>query len=164
MPPLTIIITTFAGVVPLCTGAATKGGDPDPTGDESHITISTDYINFPKSLDGGAGGFQIGDALQSQSTEKQQHLQFSSLDGDLIDLKLGPDDELIVDFGGNAPATIVYGRAPTISNWSTVQAAVGLTGATVTPLSPAWKEAVEGVGLAMSIRAKRFYSAVRCAF
>ena len=79
-------------------GAAARGGDPDPYDDESTVEIAGGEISWTGG--GGGGPYAIGSLPATARSPDNEEIKFS----------LNSDGDLVVDFGYAAPATIVYAR------------------------------------------------------
>ena len=79
-------------------GAAARGGDPDPYDDESTVEIAGGKISWTGG--GGGGPYAIASLPATARSPDNEEIKFS----------LNSDGDLVVDFGYAAPATIVYAR------------------------------------------------------
>ena len=79
-------------------GAAARGGDPDPYDDESTVEISGGKISWTGG--GGGGPYAIASLPATVASPDSEEIKFS----------LNSDGDLVVEFGYASPATIVYAR------------------------------------------------------
>ena len=79
-------------------GAAARGGDPDPYDEESTVEISGGKISWTNG--GGGGPYAVASLPATVASPDSEEIKFS----------LNSDGDLVVDFGYAAPATIVYAR------------------------------------------------------
>ena len=86
-------------------GAAARGGDPDPYDDESTVEIAGGKISWTNG--GGGGPYAVASLPATARSPDNEEMKFS----------LNSDGDLVVEFGYAAPATIVYARqgAPSTS-------------------------------------------------
>ena len=87
-------------------GAAARGGDPDPYDDESTVEIAGGKISWTGG--GGGGPYAIGSLPATARSPDNEEMKFS----------LNDDGDLLVEFGYASPATIIYARqgAPSTSS------------------------------------------------
>ena len=79
-------------------GAAARGGDPDPYDDESTVEIAGGKISWTGG--GGGGPYAIGSLPATVASPDSEEIKFS----------LNSDGDLVIEFGYASPATIVYAR------------------------------------------------------
>ena len=79
-------------------GAAARGGDPDPYDDESTVEIAGGKISWTGG--GGGGPYAIGSLPATARSPDNEEMKFS----------LNSDGDLVVEFGYASPATIIYAR------------------------------------------------------
>jgi len=79
-------------------GAAARGGDPDPYDDESTVEIAGGKISWTGG--GGGGPYAVASLPATARSPDNEEIKFS----------LDDDGDLVVEFGYAAPATIVYAR------------------------------------------------------
>ena len=79
-------------------GAAARGGDPDPYDDESTVEIAGGKISWTGG--GGGGPYAIASLPATARSPDSEEIKFS----------LNSDGDLVVEFGYASPATITYER------------------------------------------------------
>ena len=79
-------------------GAAARGGDPDPYDDESTVEITGGKISWTGG--GGGGPYAIASLPATVASPDSEEIKFS----------LNSGGDLVVEFGYASPATIVYAR------------------------------------------------------
>jgi hypothetical protein len=88
-------------------GAAARGGDPDPYDDESTVEITGGKISWTGG--GGGGPYAIASLPATARSPDNEEIKFS----------LNSDGDLVVEFGYASPATIVYARQGAASTAAT---------------------------------------------
>ncbi len=79
-------------------GAAARGGDPDPYDDESTVEIAGGKISWTGG--GGGGPYAVANLPATVRSPDSEEIKFS----------LNSGGDLVVEFGYASPATIVYAR------------------------------------------------------
>ena len=79
-------------------GAAARGGDPDPYDDESTVEIAGGKISWTGG--GGGGPYAVANLPATVRSPDSEEIKFS----------LNSGGDLVVEFGYATPATIVYAR------------------------------------------------------
>ena len=77
-------------------GAAARGGDPDPYDDESTVEIAGGKISWTGG--GGGGPYAVANLPATVRSPDSEEIKFS----------LNSGGDLVVEFGYASPATIVY--------------------------------------------------------